>query len=178
MQLMGMADRAQIPSIFSHRSSFGTPTYSIIMCLIVIASVLPLEFGLIIELSNFAYCVSVTMEFMAFVQLQIRNGGMCSPSVFDLIRDSCYDIIKYFPCSLFADDSKLRKFFYALLVMPALMINVLVILLASYATYIYAAVVVVVCLLFINAKVLGSSVRKCFRSRRAQTVGSLDKVIV
>ncbi|KAL7481630.1 hypothetical protein ACHAW6_007313 [Cyclotella cf. meneghiniana] len=150
MQLMGMADRAQIPSIFSHRSSFGTPTYSIIMCLIVIASVLPLEFGLIIELSNFAYCVSVSMEFMAFVQLQIRNG----------------------------DDSNLRKFFYALLVVPALMINVLVILLASYATYIYAAVVVVVFLLFINAKVLGSSVRKCFRSRRAQTVGSSDKVIV
>ncbi|KAL3803001.1 hypothetical protein HJC23_011624 [Cyclotella cryptica] len=150
MQLMGMADRAQIPSIFSHRSSFGTPTYSIIMCLIVIASVLPLEFGLIIELSNFAYCVSVTMEFMAFVQLQIRKG----------------------------DDSILRKVFYALLVVPALIINLLVILLASYATYIYAAVVVVIGLLFINAKVLGSCVRKCFRSRRGHSVESLDKIVV
>jgi hypothetical protein len=39
MQLMGMSDRGQIPSIFSHRSTYDTPTYSIILCVIVIASV-------------------------------------------------------------------------------------------------------------------------------------------
>ena len=74
---MGMSDRAQIPTVFSHRSSFGTPIYSIITCVIVISSVLPLQFGLIVELTNFAYCLSVTMEFMSFFKLQIVNGGMC-----------------------------------------------------------------------------------------------------
>lgn len=73
---MGMADHAQIPSIFSHRSTYDTPSYSIVLCLIVVASVLPFEFGFIVELTNFAYCLSVTMEFMAFAKLQIFDGGM------------------------------------------------------------------------------------------------------
>ena len=81
MQLMGMSDRAQIPSIFSHRSSFGTPTYSIALCVIVVASVLPLQFGLIVELTNFAYCMGVTVEFMSFVKLQVFGGGKCSSPV-------------------------------------------------------------------------------------------------
>lgn len=75
---MGMSDRAQIPSVFSHRSPFGTPTYSIVLCLIVILSVLPLQFGLIVELTNFAYVMSVAMEFMAFVKLQIIDAGKLS----------------------------------------------------------------------------------------------------
>ena len=87
MQLMGMSDRAQIPSVFSHRSRFGTPTYSIILCLIIIASMLPLQFGLIVELSNFAYCISVTLEFMAFIKLQILTGGR--PSVINALFLSC-----------------------------------------------------------------------------------------
>lgn len=117
MQLMGMSDRAQIPSIFSHRSSFGTPTYSIVLCVIVIASVLPLQFGLIIELTNFAYCMGVTLEFISFIKLQVLGGGKCSIFVpvttplyltlaFDLFllstRPSCIekDIIRYYddPC--------------------------------------------------------------------------------
>ena len=72
---MGMSDRAQIPSIFSHRSSYGTPTYSILTCVIVVMSVMPLSFGLIVELTNFSYCLSVTLEFMAFVKLQVIDGG-------------------------------------------------------------------------------------------------------
>lgn len=75
MQLMGMSDRAQIPSIFSHRSSYGTPTYSILTCVIVVMSIMPLSFGLIVELANFSYCLSVTVEFMAFVKLQVIRGG-------------------------------------------------------------------------------------------------------
>jgi amino acid transporter len=77
MQLMGMSDRAKLPSVFSHRSPFGTPTYSIMLCLIVVASVLPLDFALIVEMTNFAYCVSVTLEFASFIKLQVIDGGEC-----------------------------------------------------------------------------------------------------
>lgn len=75
LQLMGMADRKKLHEIFGHRSRFDTPTYSIVACLVVIASVLPFDFGVITELCNFGYCLSVSVEFMAFAQLQIRHGG-------------------------------------------------------------------------------------------------------
>jgi amino acid transporter len=78
LQLLGMADRKKLPKLFSHRSRFDTPTYSIVACLAVIASVLPFDFGVITELCNFAYCFSVSVEFLAFAQLTIRHGGKVS----------------------------------------------------------------------------------------------------
>lgn len=75
LQLLGMADRRRLPKILSHKSHYDTPTYSILLCLVVIASVLPFDFGVITELCNMGYCLSVSIEFMAFVQLQIRHGG-------------------------------------------------------------------------------------------------------
>lgn len=75
LQLMGMADRKKLPKVFGHKSRFETPTYSIIACLFVIASVIPFDFGLITELCNFGYCLSVSVEFMAFAKLQILHGG-------------------------------------------------------------------------------------------------------
>ena len=72
---MGMADRKKLPKVFGAKSRFDTPTYSIIACLVVIASVIPFDFGLITELCNFGYCLSVSVEFMAFAKLQILLGG-------------------------------------------------------------------------------------------------------
>ena len=41
----------------------------------MILALLPLPFGIIIELSNFSFCISVIFEFLAFGHLRIRKGG-------------------------------------------------------------------------------------------------------
>ena len=50
--------------------------YGLLLSVVVILSLLPLPFGIIVELSNFAFCLSVALEFLAFAQLRIRKGGM------------------------------------------------------------------------------------------------------
>ena len=73
LQLFGMAERQKLPQTFGHQSRFGTPTYSLIACIGVIALVLPFDFGVINELCNFGYCLSVSVEFIAFAHLEIRH---------------------------------------------------------------------------------------------------------
>ena len=75
LQLFGMAERNKLPQLFRKKSKFDTPTYSIVACFTIIASVLPFDFGMIIELCNFGYCLSVSVEFLAFAKLQIIHGG-------------------------------------------------------------------------------------------------------
>jgi len=75
MQLQGMAERGQLPSLFGQKSRHDTPTYSLLLGLAVILLLLPFPFGLIIELSNFSFCLALTVEFLAFAQLLIRKGG-------------------------------------------------------------------------------------------------------
>mmetsp|Transcript_2518 Transcript_2518/g.4609 ORF Transcript_2518/g.4609 Transcript_2518/m.4609 type:complete len:239 (+) Transcript_2518:1201-1917(+) len=135
MQVMGMADRAQIPSIFSHRSPHETPTYAILLSMVVIMCLLPLDFGLIVELANFSYCLSITFEFVAFAKIRIFNG----------------------------DNSLIRKAFYFVIITFPMLFNVLVIALASYATYIYGAVMVVFGFLFVNAHSIGTNCRRLAR---------------
>mmetsp|Transcript_23300 Transcript_23300/g.41762 ORF Transcript_23300/g.41762 Transcript_23300/m.41762 type:complete len:378 (+) Transcript_23300:564-1697(+) len=129
MQIQGMADRGQLPSLFSRRSPHDTPTYALLLGLLVIMALLPLRFGLIVELSNFAFCLSVTVEFLAFAQLRIRKG----------------------------DCTKLRKAFYAIMLVAPMLFNIAVVLLASYATYIYGACLTVFGVLLIIAKRIDSS---------------------
>lgn len=129
MQLLGMADRGQLPSIFGRRSRHDTPTYALLLGTLVILLLLPLPFGTIIELSNFSFCINATLQFVVFGQLRIRNG----------------------------DGSKLRKFFYAILLIAPTVLNIAVLCLASYATYIYGASVTVFGVLLINAKRIHSA---------------------
>ena len=86
LQLLGMAERNKLPQLFSNKSKFDTPTYSIIACWIVIVSVLPFDFGMITELCNFGYCLSVSVEFLAFAKLQIINGGEESSCSYLILR--------------------------------------------------------------------------------------------
>ena len=139
MQLMGMADRRQLPSIFGRRSRHDTPTFAILLGLLVILLLLPLPFGTIIELSNFSFCFNSTLQFVVFGQLRIRNG----------------------------DGSRLRKFFYVIMLIMPTLLNVAVVLLASYATYIYGASSLVFGLLLVNAKRIGKSWRS-FRNRGSE----------
>ena len=101
MQLQGIAERQQLPSAFGRQSPYHTPTvsnhfvshgqvffranvthqlvttfqYGLLVCLVMMFALLPLRFGVLVELSNFAFCLSVGAEFMAFAQLRIRRGG-------------------------------------------------------------------------------------------------------
>jgi len=138
MQIQGMADKGQLPSLFSHTSSHDTPTYCILLGLVVILVLLPLPFGFIIELSNFAFCLSTIIEFLAFAQLRIRRG----------------------------ECSNLRKAIYVMLLIAPMLFNVVVILIASYATYIYGASLTVFGILLVNAKRLKSTC--CSRCGDAQ----------
>ena len=152
MQLQGMAERGHLPSLFGHRSRHDTPSvrhfltvfvclfldfqlliytsccvhsqYSLLLGLVVILLLIPFPFGFIIELSNFAFCMTLMVEFMAFAQIMIRKG----------------------------DSSKLRKALYSIMLIIPMMLNIFVLLLASYATYIYGACLVVFGIILINAK--------------------------
>ncbi|KAL7552239.1 hypothetical protein ACHAWF_015461 [Thalassiosira exigua] len=124
LQVQGMADRGQVPSLFSTRSPYDTPTYALLLGVSMILVLVWLPFSLIVELSNFTFCVVVTVEFFSFIQLNIRNG----------------------------DHSKLRKTIYSLMLVAPLLLNIVVFITASYATYIYGACVTVFGLILINAK--------------------------
>ena len=128
MQLQGMADRGQIPSVFGRRSRHDTPTYSLLIGLAVILLLVPFPFGFIIELSNFSFCVALSVEYMAFAELMIRKG----------------------------DSTKLRKCLYSIMLILPMLLNIFVLFLASYATYIYGACLTAFGILLINAKRLNS----------------------
>jgi amino acid transporter len=70
-QLMGMADRGLIPKIFCRRSRFGTPTYGILVGTFVIFCLGVADFDALVEMLNFAYSISLLMEFAAFIKLRI-----------------------------------------------------------------------------------------------------------
>jgi len=139
MAVQGLADRGQIPAVFSHRSRFDTPTYALLLDLLVILLLLPLPFGIIIELSNFSFCISVTIEFLAFAQIRIRHG----------------------------DCTMIRKVLYSIMLIAPLLFNIAVLLLASYASYIYGACMTVFGVLLINAKRIDSACCSRYRSRVA-----------
>ena len=75
----------------------------------------------------------------------------------------------------------MRKTSYAILMTPAMVFNVLILLLASYATYIYAAIVIFIGFMLIYAKSINKFVRRCVRSHKSNgeigSVGTLDKSV-
>jgi amino acid transporter len=72
-QLMGMGDRGLVPKIFSKRSKFGTPTYGIMLGTVVIIILSVASFDAIVEMLNFAYSLSLLLEYAAFVKLRITD---------------------------------------------------------------------------------------------------------
>ncbi|KAL3817263.1 hypothetical protein ACHAXA_007117 [Cyclostephanos tholiformis] len=122
--IQGLADRGQLPSIFRHRSRHDTPTYALLLGVALILALLPLPFGTIIELANFTFCISVSIEFMSFVQLRIISG----------------------------ESAKFRKTLYSVMLILPFVYNITVMLTASYTTYIYAAIVAVFGVMIILAR--------------------------
>jgi amino acid transporter len=73
-QLMGMADRGLIPKLFTKRSRYGTPTNGILLGTFVIVAMSVADFDQLVEMLNFAYALSMLMEFGAFIKLRITDA--------------------------------------------------------------------------------------------------------
>jgi amino acid transporter len=93
---MGMAERGHIPPIFKERSRHGTPTYGIMLGLLVIiilAGVSNLD--QLIELLNFNYAIAVLMEYCAFIRLRFARDDIHRPWKLPLNKYGC--LIYFFP---------------------------------------------------------------------------------
>jgi amino acid transporter len=98
-QLMGMADRGHVPSIFSTRSRYGTPTYGIILGTVVIVALGCSGLDTLIELLNFSYSIALLMEYAAFIKLRISRPDLPRPYKIPLGTVGC--IIFFLPTLLF-----------------------------------------------------------------------------
>lgn len=79
-QLMGMADRGHLPNIFSRRSRHGTPTFGIILgVLVIILMDFLSDFDQLIEMLNFNYALALLMEYAAFLKLRIDKPHIHRP---------------------------------------------------------------------------------------------------
>lgn len=115
-QILGMAERGLIPFFFASRSRFGTPTYGIILGTIVIISMSVADFTALVEMLNFNYSVALLMEYAAFIKLRICQSDVPRPYRIPLNTLGC-----------------------VLFVAPPVLMTVIIMLLASYMTYIYFA---------------------------------------
>jgi len=145
MQILGMADKDLLPPVFKTRSKYNTPTFGLLLALGLIVLLLPLKFGVIIELSNFAFVFQATCEFSAFAKLRIRKG----------------------------DGSLMRKTLYSLMIAPPLLLNITIMLLASYATYICGAIVMAFGVLLIYLPGMIQSSHQLNRPRRSASAPQL-----
>jgi amino acid transporter len=76
-QLMGMAERGFVPKIFATRSRHGTPTYGVMMGVLVIIAMGSFDLEELIEMLNFNYAISLILEYAAFMKLRIsKPDGM------------------------------------------------------------------------------------------------------
>ena len=113
-QLMGMADRGLIPKLFTKRSRYGTPTNGIILGTFVIVAMSVADFDQLVEMLNFAYSLSMLLEFAAFIKLRVTDDDVERP----------YRIpLNTFGCCLF--------------VMPPAFFLIYLMLIASKQTYVY-----------------------------------------
>jgi amino acid transporter len=116
-QLMGMADRGLIPKVFCKRSRFDTPTNGILVGTFVIFCLSVCDFDALVEMLNFAYSVSLLMEFSAFIKLRITDDDLERPYRIPLGTVGCI-----------------------LFVIPPCCVCLFLILVASKRTYIYVTI--------------------------------------
>lgn len=124
-QLMGMADRGLIPQFFRKRSRFGTPTNGILVGTFVIFLLSVASFDQLVEMLNFAYCLSMLMEFAAFIKLRITDADVHRPYKIPLSTTGC-----------------------VIFVIPPCLLCVYLMFIASRITYLYFAMLVTAGMLF------------------------------
>ncbi|XP_023924723.2 probable polyamine transporter At1g31830 isoform X1 [Quercus suber] len=78
-QLLGMAEREMLPSVFSKRSRYGTPLTGILFSASGVILLSWLSFQEIVAAENFLYCFGMIMEFIAFVKLRMKYPAASRP---------------------------------------------------------------------------------------------------
>jgi amino acid transporter len=114
-QLMGMADRGHLPKIFSKRSAHGTPTWGLIVGTAVIVVMGVSDLDQLVEMLNFNYAISLLLEYAAFFKLRISKPDLERPYRIPLNTFGC-----------------------AILFFPAIAATLLVMSLATFATFYFA----------------------------------------
>ncbi|KAG7348063.1 ethanolamine transporter [Nitzschia inconspicua] len=94
-QLMGMADRGHLPKIFSKRSRHGTPTWGLIVGTAVIVSMGVSNLDQLVEMLNFNYALSLLLEYAAFFKLRISKPDLERPYRIPLNTFGC--VLFFFP---------------------------------------------------------------------------------
>jgi len=115
--IMGMAERGMLPKIFATKSPHGTPTYGILLGTLVIVGMSVADFRDIIEMLNFTYAISLLMEYAAFIKLRITRKEVYRPYRVPLNTAGCIAMV-----------------------IPPCIVTILLMLMASFMTYIYFAV--------------------------------------
>mmetsp|Transcript_4442 Transcript_4442/g.12771 ORF Transcript_4442/g.12771 Transcript_4442/m.12771 type:complete len:615 (-) Transcript_4442:106-1950(-) len=155
LQLKGMADHGYVPKIFSRRSRQGTPTYSIALGVAIIVMLGAAKLDQLVEMLNFNYSISLLMEYAAFLKLRFTRPDMERP----------YQI-------------PLNNFWCCVFMMPAILLTVFLMLLATYTTLAFAVVVNIIgfamfyCRSKKGTRVMG---RKASKSMMNGSVGSGDQ---
>ncbi|XP_009355624.2 probable polyamine transporter At1g31830 isoform X1 [Pyrus x bretschneideri] len=78
-QLLGMAERGMLPSIFAKRSRYGTPLTGILFSASGVILLSFLSFQEIVAAENYLYCFGMIMEFIAFVKLRMKHPAASRP---------------------------------------------------------------------------------------------------
>ncbi|XP_068656956.1 probable polyamine transporter At3g19553 [Aristolochia californica] len=78
-QLLGMSEMGMLPSIFSMRSRYGTPTISILFSATGVVFLSWMSFQEILEFLNFLYSVGMLLEFAAFIKLRVHKPDLHRP---------------------------------------------------------------------------------------------------
>jgi len=131
-QLMGMAERGHVPSIFARRSRHGTPTGGIILGTAVIVAMGLSNLDKLIEMLNFNYAISLLMEYCAFIKLRISRPELHRPWRCPLSTFGC-----------------------VLLFIPTFGFTLAILLLADYTTYFFSVGVNLVGILLYMARKRG-----------------------
>mmetsp|Transcript_7124 Transcript_7124/g.21007 ORF Transcript_7124/g.21007 Transcript_7124/m.21007 type:complete len:570 (+) Transcript_7124:270-1979(+) len=115
LQLKGMADRGYVPKLFAHRSKHGTPTYSIALGVFIIVVLGVSKLDRLIEMLNFNYSISLLMEYAAFLKLRVSRPDLERPYRIPLNTVGCF-----------------------VFMMPAILLTVFLMTLATYTTLAFA----------------------------------------
>jgi amino acid transporter len=160
-QLLGMAERNMIPKVFATRSQHGTPTYGILLVTFIICTLVVTDFSNLVEMLNFTYAVSLLTEYAAFIKLRITRSDrksytyilfMISQQTMD--RKQKQSELTFVSClcrsTLVAVPRPYRIPFGTtgciLMLTPAVLTIIVIMMLATWMTWIYCAISVGVAL--------------------------------
>lgn len=139
-QVMGMSEKGLLPKFFAHRSRFGTPSYSILLCYFVILSLLFNDYNELLTIMNFNYVISLLMEYAAFIKLRIMNKSSeyFSFSHYSTLFSNDLMHIRFLPKGTQPFRIPLNTFGCIVMLTPGVLTMCLMLMTSTYLTLIYS----------------------------------------